>query len=194
MAEVVDLHQHAVEDLRFIRDTMERAGSFTAVPGWGGVVMGATALGAAALAARQADAWNWLKVWLVEGVVAFVIAATTMWWKARGPHARLSGAAGRKFALGFVPALASGAVLTVVLARAGMTGLLPGVWLLLYGAAVVSGGAWSVRIVPLVGACFMGLGLAGLFSPAAWGNRLLAAGFGVLQLLSGLIIARRYGG
>ena len=194
------LHDHAMADLRFIRRTMEEAGSFTAVPGWGMVVVGATALGAALLAARQRDVGAWLAVWLLEAVLALAVSAVSLARKARvGPSAGLSGhplltGPGRRFALSFAPPLAAGALLTPVLFRAGLPQLLPGLWLLLYGAAVATGGAFSIRIVPVMGACFMLAGIAGLLVPPAWGNAVLAASFGGLHLVFGLLIARRHGG
>jgi hypothetical protein len=101
---------------------------------------------------------------------------------------------GRRFIAGFVPAMTAGAVLTLVLFRTGAMGSLPGVWLLLYGASVVSGGAASVRIVPLMGACFMAAGAVALLAPPSWGNLLLAAGFGGLHILFGIVITVKYGG
>jgi hypothetical protein len=88
----------------------------------------------------------------------------------------------------------TGAVLTQVLFRVGLPGLLPGVWLLLYGTAVVSGGAASVRVVPAMGACFMAAGALALYLPAASGDVLLAAGFGGLHIVFGALIAVKYGG
>jgi hypothetical protein len=85
-------------------------------------------------------------------------------------------------------------MLTVVLWRGQMANALPGTWLLLYGTAVVAGGAFSVRIVPVMGMCFMLLGAAALYAPAAWGDYLMAAGFGGLHVIFGVIIARRHGG
>jgi hypothetical protein len=180
--------------LRFIRETMERASSFTAVPGWGGVAMGITAAGAAVVASRQQAAYAWLITWLAEASVAFAIAAWSMASKSRQANVPLLAGPGRKFALSFAPPMFTGALLTVVLFHAGLIGAIPGVWLLLYGTAVVVGGAFSIRIVPLLGLCFMVLGTVALFSPAAWGNALLAAGFGGLHIIFGAIIARNYGG
>jgi len=194
------LHEHAMADLRFIRRTMEEAGPFTAVPGWGMVLVGATALGAAALASRQHEPGTWLVIWLLEATLAFVVAAVSLARKTRGglaaglaAHPLFTGP-GRRFALSFAPPLAAGALLTLVLFRLGMTGVLPGVWLLLYGAAVASGGAFSIRIVPIMGACFMLAGAATLFAPHAWRDVVLAATFGGLHLVFGVLIARRHGG
>ena len=193
-AQPVALHDRAVENLRFIRETMERAGAFTAVPGWGGVAMGATAVAAAALAARQPTPARWLGVWLVEAAVAVAIVLAAMAGKARRAGQRLFSASGRKFVLSFLPPVFAGAVLTAALVRAGEWAPLPGVWLLLYGVGVVTAGTFSVRVVPIMGACITLLGAAALFSPPAWGDAYLAAGFGGLQVGFGIWIARRHGG
>jgi hypothetical protein len=190
----VAIHDRAMDNLRFIRDTMEGASSFTAVPGLGGVAMGITALAAAVVAVRQSDPDDWLLTWLAAGTLALAIGVLAMVRKARHADVSLLSRPGRKFALGLAPPMLSAALLTIVLHQAGLTGKLPGVWLLLYGAGVVTGGAFSVRIVPVMGLCFMTVGAAALFFPPAWGNALLAAGFGGLHILFGTIIARRHGG
>ena len=190
----VDLRAHAADNLRFIRETMERSGSFTAVPGWGGVAMGAVALGAAALASRAASQTEWLGTWLVALFVAVGAGGAAMAQKARRSGVPLFHGPGRRFLLTLLPPLAAGALVTLALERAGRAELLPGCWLLLYGTAVVTGGAFSIRVVPAMGALFMLLGGVALFSPGAWGNALLAAGFGGLHVAFGLLIARRYGG
>jgi hypothetical protein len=188
------LHARAMDDLSFIRRTMERATAFTAVPGWGGVAMGSTALVAAVLAHRAPTAGAWLGLWLVASVVALLIGGWAMVVKARRAGTTIFSWSGRRFVLSFLPPLAVGALLTAVLARAELHQALPGTWLLLYGTGVVTGGAFSVRAVPIMGICFMGLGVAALFGPPAWGNPLMAVGFGGLHLVFGLLIARRYGG
>jgi hypothetical protein len=190
----VSLHTHAMDNLRFIRETMERAGSFTAVPGWGGVAMGVSALAAAAIASRQPTVERWLSTWLLEAVVAFVIAVLAIKRKASATKGPLFSAPARRFVLSFAPPLAVGGLLTVVLYRAGVPSAIPGAWLLLYGTGVVTGGAFSVRVVPVMGLCFMLLGAVALFCPFAWGTTFLAAGFGGLHLAFGIVIARRYGG
>jgi hypothetical protein len=192
--EPVELQATAMDNLLYIRRTMERAGSFTAVPGAGGVLMGATALAAAWIAASQTDARRWLAVWVGEAVVALLIGMAAAARKSALAKMPLLSAPGRKFIAAFVPSMAAGALLTFVLFRGGAFSVLPGVWLLLYGAGVVSSGAASVRIVPMMGACFMVLGTFALLAPAAWGNPLLAAGFGGLHILFGLAISVKYGG
>jgi hypothetical protein len=192
--EPVSLHNHAMDNLQFIRETMERAGSFTAVPGWGGFAMGVSALLAAAIAARQSTTQSWLLTWLAEGVFAIALGALAMKRKADSAQVPLLSAPARKFVLSFAPPLLVGALLTVVLYRAGLAGAIPGTWLLLYGTGIVTGGAFSVRIVPVMGLCFMLIGAVALFCPLAWGTAFLGAGFGGLHLVFGIIIARRYGG
>jgi hypothetical protein len=184
----------AIENLRFIRDTMERAGAFTAVPGWGGVGMGITALVAAWLASRQPTVERWMLTWVAEGWLAFAIGGIAMVRKAAAGETPISSKPGRRFVLAYTPPILVGALLTVALYRAGLTTLLPGVWLLLYGVAVVTGGALSVPVIPVMGACFMLLGAVALFSPAGWGDLLMAIGFGGIHVTFGVWIARRYGG
>lgn len=192
--EPVSLHTHAMDNLKFIRDTMERAGSFTAVPGWGGVAMGVSALLATLIASRRSSTESWLATWLIEGAFAIALGALAMMRKASRAKVPLLSAPARKFLLSFAPPLMVGALLTLVLYRAGLTGAIPGTWLLLYGTGVVTGGTFSVRIVPVMGLCFMLVGAVALFCPLPWGTAFLGAGFGGLHLIFGLIIARRYGG
>ncbi|HWT01842.1 MAG TPA: hypothetical protein VN256_16465 [Pyrinomonadaceae bacterium] len=188
------LHDRAMDNLKFIRETMERASSFTAVPGWGGALMGVTALGASAVAAWQPNRNRWLAVWVGEAVLALAIGAWALRRKARRAETPVLSGPGRKFALAYAPPILAGMLLTLALLRAGMTGALPGTWLLLYGTAVVAGGTFSVKIVPVMGLCFMLLGAVALNAPAGWENYLMAAGFGGLHIIFGVIIARRHGG
>jgi hypothetical protein len=190
----ISIHTHALNDLRYIRQTMERAGSFTAVPGWGGVAMGCTAAVAALIASRQPSLDVWLVIWLAEGALALTIGLCAMLRKARAAHLPLSSTPARKFLFGFAPPVIAGALLTLGLYRAGMIGVLPGVWLLLYGTGVVTGGMFSVPAVPVMGLCFMAEGGLALFAPMAWSDFLLGTGFGGLHVIFGAVIARRYGG
>jgi hypothetical protein len=193
LADPDSLQRHAAEHLRFIRDTMARASGFTAVPGWGGAWMGVTALVTAPLAGAPGDV-SWLVWWVGDAVVAVVIGLVAMARKARRVGAPLNGVAAQRFALAFMPALAAAVVLTVVFVQQGLTTRLAGCWLLLYGAAVASGGALSVKLVPVMGLSLMALGLVAFVTPAAWGNLWMAGGFGVLHVVFGIMIARRYGG
>jgi hypothetical protein len=192
--EPVELHAHAMDNLRYIRRTLERAGEFTAVPGIGGMLMGSTALAAAWIAGPRTASERWLAVWLLEGVVALIIGIVGAAVKSRRAKLPLLAGPGVKFVAGFAPAMLAGAILTGVLFRGGGAGYLPGVWLLLYGTGIVSGGAASVRVVPAMGACFMAAGAVALLFPALSGDVLLAAGFGGLHILFGTIIAVKYGG
>lgn len=190
----VPIEDHAIDSLRYIRETMERASSFTAVPGWGGVAMGLTAIAASFVAARQRSAEGWLLTWLLEGVLALAVGVVSMRRKASAASLPLWSAPARKFAFSFVPPLMVGALLTTMFFRTGLARAIPGTWLLLYGSGVVAGGAFSVPLVPVMGACFMAEGAVALFLPLSWANTALAAGFGGLHIVFGLIIARRYGG
>ena len=189
-----DLVPNLAEDLRYIRDTMERSAAFTAVSGWGQVLLGFTALAAAALAARQVSPFTWLRIWLAEGILAVAIGLLFCTWKANRRGLPLFSGPARKVALGLAPPLVAGAFLTFLLFRAGLQSALPATWPLLYGAGIMTGGSFSVRIVPVMGVCFMLLGGLSVLAPIAWGNWFLAAGFGGLHILFGLLIARRHGG
>jgi hypothetical protein len=188
------LHSRAMDNLSFIRDTMERASSFTAVPGWGGVLMGVTALLAAGVARASSDPGQWLTTWIAAAVLAMAIGAATLVRKARRAEGYVLTRPARRFLLGYLPPLFVGALLTIALSQAGLAGALPGAWLLLYGTGLVTGGVFSVRVVPVMGACFMALGTLALFSPEEWGNVWMALGFGLLHIGFGLVIARKHGG
>jgi len=195
------LRDRALDNLQFIRSTMERAGSFTAVPGWGMVVLGVTALVASWYAGSVpvapvygASQSRWLWVWMFEALLGAGIGVAALLYKALRAGDAIVNGPGRRFGLSVLPPFIVGALLTYVLWQAKQLQLLPAVWLLCYGAGVVTGGAFSMRVVPVIGICFMILGTAALFAPAGWEAWLLASGFGGLHILFGLIIARRYGG
>ncbi|HEX6731130.1 MAG TPA: hypothetical protein VF074_13995 [Pyrinomonadaceae bacterium] len=188
------LHERAMDNLRYIRETMERSTAFTGISGWGEVVIGATALIASILAANQSTFRGWLAVWIAEGFISVLIAGWSMDRKARVVDMPLMSGPGRKAVFSLSPPIIAGALLTIVLVRAGQTNAIPGTWLLLYGTGVVTGGMFSVTAVPIMGLCFMGLGALALFAPVDFANWFMAAGFGGLHLIFGVIIARRYGG
>jgi hypothetical protein len=190
----VALQDRAMDDLRYIREAMERAGSFTAVSGWGEVGVGVTALIAAWIGASQPTPGGWLLVWATEAVVAAGIWGVAVARKARAAGLPLLYGPGRKMALSLAPALVAGALLTAVFYGEGLTSVLPGMWLLLFGSGIVGAGTYSVRIVPVMGISFMVLGTVTLIAPAEWGDVMMAAGFGGLHIVFGALIARRYGG
>jgi hypothetical protein len=189
----IALHERAIDNLRFIRETMERATSFTAVSGLGYVLVGVTAAGAAALAAAQPTPGRWLAVWLVELVVAGLISVGMTVRKARALGLPVRSQTGRKLVLAFSPPMVVGALLTAAAFLSADFDLIPGIWLALYGAGVMTGGAYSVRAIPAMGAAFIALGAVALLTPAA-GDLLLGLGLGGLHAAFGLVIWRAYGG
>ena len=188
------LHARAMDNLEFIRETMERAGAFTAVSGWGMVAVGVSAIGAAALAASRATPLEWLIVWLGEALLSVAISGWAISRKARRARMPLLSGPGRKFATSFVPPILVGAVLTAVLYHGPMIVVLPGLWLMLYGTGVITGGAFSVPIVPVMGVCFLFAGVAAIVLPIMWSDILLGLCFGGLHIAFGIPIARRHGG
>ena len=188
------LHERAMDNLRYIRETMERATAFTGISGWGEVAIGGSAFLASVLAAQQSSFRAWLAIWIAEGVISLLIAGWSMDRKARAVQMPMMSGPGRKAVFSLLPPILAGALVTVVLFRAGLTSAIPGVWLLLYGTGVVTGGMFSVPVVPIMGFCFMGLGALALFAPSALADWFMAAGFGGLHVVFGVIIARKYGG
>lgn len=189
-----EMQARAMDNLSYIRGMMERAATFTAVSGWGEVVIGVTAIAAALVASRQTLPWAWVATWVGEAGIAAGISVSSMALKAHSANMPLLSGPLRKLVLSFSPAMIVGAVLTAVFVERGSFTLLPGIWMLLYGAAVVSAGTYSVRSVPVMGAVFMILGGVALLAPVAWTTALLIAGFGGLHIVFGLWIARRHGG
>lgn len=183
-----------MDNLRFIRETMEAAGTFTAVSGWGQVVIGVTAIFAALLASRETTVSNWVLVWAAEAILALLISVWFMYNKAKTASLPLLTSSARKLLFSFTPVFVVGMVITFAFVKQGMQHLLPGIWMLLYGTAVVAAGAFSVRIVPVMGASFIVMGAVALFVPATWSTALMILGFGLLHMVFGVIIARRHGG
>jgi hypothetical protein len=192
--EPASLGGRAIDNLQFIRETMERSTHFTAVPGYGAVLMGVTAVAAAYIANGQPTVRDWLFTWLGEAALAFAIGLLAMWQKSKLANTSLTSVPAKKFAMSFVPPLICAVVITVGLWRLGQFEAMIPVWILLYGASVVTGGAFSVRVVPVMGWCFIAIGVAAFFLPAGWGNVMMGLSFGALNIVGGLIIARRFGG
>ena len=192
--ELSSLHGRAMDNLAFIRNTMEAAGSFTAVSGWGMVAIGVLAMIVSVIAATRDTATGALNMWLASAFLSPLIMMWAMVRKAQAAKMPLLSGPGRKFILSFSPPIFVGALLTFVLYRAGLLEAIPGMWLLLYGTAVVAGGAFSVKIVPVMGLCFMAAGMVALFTPVAWNHWILGLAFGGLHIAFGIPIARSHGG
>ena len=188
------LHDRAMDNLRYIRETMELATAFTGISGWGEIAIGVTALIASAIAALQTTFNAWLAVWIAEGLISLLIAGWSMDRKTRAIKMPLGSGPGRKAVFSLTPPMIAGGLLTIVLVQAGLINAIPGVWLLLYGTGVITGGMYSVKVVPIMGLCLMALGALALFSPPAFANWFMAVGFGGLHVVFGAIIVRKYGG
>jgi hypothetical protein len=191
---VTAVTDHAAENLRFIRHAMERSTTFSAVPGLGGALMGTVGLAAAVIGALQPTAELWLVAWLSAAAIAVTIGLVAIRAKATRLGLALAGPPVRRFALGLLAPFLAGAALTFGLWRHGAWALIPPTWLLLYGTGVLTGGAFSVAPLRLLGLAFMTLGVAALITPAEWSHLWLGLGFGGLQIVFGVYVARRHGG
>ncbi len=189
----VPLHGVAADNLRFIRATMESATAFTGVSGKGYVLAGLTAGGAAWIASLQATTDAWLLVWMMEALLAAVVMLMLTSEKARVQGKSLWSGSGRKLMFAFLPTMTVGAVVTLAFHLQGYTQLLPGLWLILYGAAVMTAGAHSIKPIRVMGALFTVLGTVQLlgFTPM---NLCLGLGFGALHVIFGILIWRHHGG
>jgi hypothetical protein len=188
------LHLRAMDNLLFIRQTMESAAAFTAVSGWGQAGVGLLALVAALVAHRQPTVEKWLLTWIITAALALAVLFYAMNRKARALNTPLFSTPGRKFAVSCSPPMLVGAILTLVFYRHQLLQPIPGIWLLLYGTGVVTGGAFSVRVVPIMGVAFMLLGTLALCFSFVWADTFMALGFGLLHIIFGAIIAKQYGG
>jgi hypothetical protein len=192
--EPVNIGDRAIDNVKYIRDMMERSASFTAVPGYGGMLMGVTAVVAAYIASQQPYLRNWLTVWLTEAFLAAAIGLLAMWQKSKIAGGSLTSAPARKFAFGFAAPLVAGVAITLGLWRYEHYEVMAPIWMLCYGAAVITGGAFSVRAVPVMGWVFMAFGAAAFALPAGYSNYLMLASFGLTHIVFGAIIAKKYGG
>lgn len=192
-SEPVSLNRRAEENLRYIRDTMEGASVFTGVSGKGYVAAGLSALLASWLAAQQSSDAAWMMVWMAELVIAGSIAFTLMLRKTADQGKSVFSASGRKLLLAFLPTMSVGGLLTLAFFLQDAVTLLPGIWLGLYGAAVMTAGAWSVRAIPVMGALFVALAACELFAPVS-SDLLLTLGFGGFHIVFGGWIWRQHGG
>ena len=184
----------AADNLTFIRSAMERSSSFTAIPGAGGVAMGVIGLVAAGVGASQPTADRWLGTWVAAASVAAIVGLVAMTRKAHRAGMTLTGANARRFALGMAAPLVAGAAITYELWAVRNFTVMAPVWLLLYGAGVLTGGMFSVPVVRAIGVCFMAAGIAAILTPHEWDNVWLAIGFGGLHVGFGTYIARNHGG
>ncbi|HEX7151702.1 MAG TPA: hypothetical protein VF618_09460 [Thermoanaerobaculia bacterium] len=191
----VPIHEHAADNLRYIREAMERASAFTSIPGWGGVIVGLVAIVATAIGHTVVSVpRDWISVWLAAAVVGSIIGGVSMARKAKRTNVSFTSASSRRFFTCYFAPMVAGAILTLALWRAGAVQPLPAAWLVLYGTGIVSGGAYSIRVVSFLGLGFIALGIVAVFVPLMLGNLLLGAGFGALHVIFGIVIARSYGG
>jgi hypothetical protein len=190
MQPVTSVQEHAEGHLRVIRSVMERAGAFTALPASGGILMSAVAFVAGWAGHGAVEPRQWVVVWLVAAGVAVPVGAFAVAHRARAAGVDLTIGVARRFILTLSPPVAAGAVLSAALIQRQAYELLPAVWLTLYGAGVVAAGSYSTRVIQGLGVSFMVVGAAAAFAPWSTSTVLVAAGFGGLHLVAGLLVLR----
>jgi hypothetical protein len=188
-AKTVTLDSHAAATLRYIRASMDAAGTL-AVPGSAGVAMGTIGLFAAALASTPPLRTHWLATWLTAAVIASAVGGVIMARQSSRQGSTLLGAPARKLVLCLAPGLFAGAVMTVVEYRSGVLHAIPGTWLLMYGCGLISTSASTTRIVGMLGALFVLLALVAFMLPDSLQTVVLAIGFGALHIIFGFLIGR----
>jgi hypothetical protein len=184
----------ALENLRYIRSTIEAADTFTTVPGYGCIAMGITALVAVGIESIPQLTQYWLSIWVGAAIVACATALWFMEQKARAQGLSLRRAVARRFFMTLAPAFIAGAILTTALAGRIDRELMTGMWLLLYGTGLAACGLFAIRAVSTAGLAFMALGTATLWLPPGSAHIVLALGFGGIHLALGTTIVRHHGG
>lgn len=196
--------EEALDELQFIRDTMERSTQLTSVSGIGLIAMGLIAtIGAYVAGWRGTYDW-WVNVWFVVAIMGCTVGFTSMWYKADRNNISIFTGVGKRFALSLSPPIIAGCLMTQLLYSTQQFDLMPATWLLLYGVGVITGGAFSIRLIPAMGITFMVFGSIAIFLPdvtfqpvlgtITGHDALLAFGFGGIHILFGGIVAMRHGG
>jgi len=173
---------------------MERAEPVTVISGWGIAAAGGVGFVATAATLQTPLTTRWVATWVAAAVVAFAVSLGATLRKATRSGTPFLTGATQRLALAFAPAMFIAAVLTGMLLRQGLGQFLTPLWLLSYGAAVIAAGMFSVRVIPVMGACFVLLGTIAAIVPSGFETWLMAAGFGGVHAVCGVLIARRCGG
>src|SRR5688572_10484965 len=102
MPEPAPIHEHAFDNLRYIREAMERASAFTSIPGWGGVLVGVSGVITAVIAHSRPASKEWLWTWLIDAFVAALIGGAAMALKAKKANVSFTGAPARRFFVSYL--------------------------------------------------------------------------------------------
>ena len=188
-ANTVQLDSHAAATLRYIRASMESAASLS-VPGSTGIASGIIGVLAAIVSSVPALRPHWLAIWLLAGVVAAGVGGALLLRQPSLSALTIGGAPIRRFAIGLLPSLFAGAIMTWVLWANGGQWAIPGTWLLLYGCGLIAASAATARTIGILGGSFVATGLLALLLPASLQILMLGAGFGGLHISFGYLMGR----
>jgi hypothetical protein len=160
------------------------------IPPAAGIAVGTVGLAATVLTSVAAFRSLWLPIWLVAAVTGACLGALSL----TGPsdsaiQSRHVIAVFRMYSR-LLPSLFAGAVLTAVLWHTGLTRAVPGVWLLLYGCALIQASSVASGGMALLGSLFALLALVAFCAPQSGQLPILGIGFGELHILYGVVTLR----
>lgn len=184
-----DDHQiKALQNLAFVRETMENAGAFTTVPGWGMVAIGFSAMVTSFITIFISNPVIWMSIWILEAIIAIAIGLTSISLKNNKLGLTILHGIGLRFMINLCIPILAAVPLSFVLWKHNLTFHMPDVWLLLYGTSIITAGSYSLRLVLFMGCSFFALGCIGMLFPVIPKDALMFFGFGVFHCLFGMLI------
>ena len=200
---------HYREDIRAIREIMQRSTRFISLSGLSGIVAGLVALIAAFLAWRiDPDLFRSIPLpavgtspaslgHLVALSIATLLIAISESFvftlrSARKNREYIWNVHFRQLLVQLAIPLLTGGVICLYLAFAGLINLVPPMMLIFYGLALIGASKYTLKDIFGLGVLEIGLGLTGLFLPA-YGLWLWATGFGLFHIVYGIRMYINYG-
>jgi hypothetical protein len=201
--------QRYLDDLKDIKDIMNRSSRFLSLSGLSGVFAGVFALGGAYLAYgtvyksqdylgyRQADMstetlTTLLLIALATVALAVGVGILLTTREARKSNQKLWDAQTKRLMINLLIPLVTGGILCLMLLLTGYIGFVAPLTLIFYGLALVNASKYTLTEVRSLGLLEIGLGLLAVHF-IGYGLIFWAAGFGVLHIIYGIVMHIRYG-
>jgi hypothetical protein len=201
--------REAEENLRIIRELMERSTKYSTFSGFSGVFAGLVAIAGCLVqhfVIRSLPGGSRTVAFLINwsAVIALAIGVDFLLTKRRAPLVgkTILSRLGKQMALASAPGLGMGALLTLWFLHNNMEQHIYPVWMLAYGVAVRAVGLFSQTEVSRLGWAFLGAGaLALLLDALPWpavpashlGLWMIAISFGGFHIVYGIAVSRRDG-